>query len=409
MTMIRRRSIVEAQPRLRRPRQPLSVYTRGPARRRRRRLTSAPAARSLPRVRQDPVTKGRRGPVKTEELQVLQRSGEITARCLVWTKGMAAWARLEKAGPLSPGARGAPAATASGAAPGEREYYYVDGQKETRGPLRSAELRRLLEAGSISIDTKLWSPGQKEYVPASSALPGLHGPGARAAKAAPGRLQVPGSRSPSEASAQTPGSAGRIAGSDVVSSFDGGGAGASAGGGAAAEQRRRSEEFEHAFATAYGDTVDDGRGAAASEDGEGDETDGAEVEGGGELEALREKVKHLELELASVNVEAMHMKDMIESRGDASTGADITVRDVRLSGDFVDAARALLPGQPCLTRSFARSPVDRLRALRRAQTGEGDPNVFAELAGMYNRHFEVLGHRQRLLEQFSIVVDHQDR
>ena len=53
--------------------------------------------------------------------------------------------------------------------------------------------------------------------------------------------------------------------------------------------------------------------------------------------------------------------------------------------------------------------MDRLRALRRAQTGEGDPNVFAELAGMYNRHFEVLGHRQRLLEQFSIVVDHQDR
>ena len=75
------------------------------------------------------MTKGRRGPVKTEELQVLQRSGEITARSLVWTKGMAAWARLEKAGPLSPGARGgAPAATASGAAPGEREYYYVDGQ-----------------------------------------------------------------------------------------------------------------------------------------------------------------------------------------------------------------------------------------------------------------------------------------
>ena len=103
------------------------------------------------------------------------------------------------------------------------------------------------------------------------------------------------------------------------------------------------------------------------------------------------------------------MKDMIESRGDASTGADITVRDLRLSGDFVDAARALLPGQPRLTRSFARSPVDRLRALRRAQTGEGDPNVYAELAGMYHRHFEVLGHRQRLLEQFSIVVDHQDR
>ena len=51
--------------------------------------------------------------------------------------------------------------------------------------------------------------------------------------------------------------------------------------------------------------------------------------------------------------------------------------------------------------------MDRLRVLRRAQTG--DPNVFAELAGMYNRHFEVLGHRQRLLEQFSIVVDHQDR
>ena len=35
---------------------------------------------------------------------------------------------------------------------------------------------------------------------------------------------------------------------------------------------------------------------------------------------MREKIKHLELELASVNAEAIHMKDMIDARDGSEHG-----------------------------------------------------------------------------------------
>ena len=243
---------------------------------------------------------------------------------------MSAWARLEKVDALSlskssanaprgPADGGATTTNMMGTESREKEYYYVDPQKTTKGPLSAEELKMLLKAGSITIDTKLWSPGQKEYIPASAAVPGINTQQGGAVNTSSDTKKV-SSRSPSETSATTPRSAASLkAVSDVVSSFDPIPVGRASKelktGGSEADERRRGEEFEVAFATAYGSNGDTDK--AVSTEGKSDK--GGE-ERHDEISEMREKIKHLELELASVNAEAIHMKDMIDARDGSEHG-----------------------------------------------------------------------------------------
>ena len=135
------------------------------------------------------------------------------------------------------------------------------------------------------------------------------------------------------------------------------------------ELRSQSATLPSAPADEEGDAeddIDDGRGAAASEDaeveptdgaeeedGEGEPTDGAEEEDGSELEALREKVKHLELKLSSVrdaeedrDAEALSRGGGAADEAARSEGGETGgLHECTPLGTQVDAARAETAGE----------------------------------------------------------------
>ena len=83
---------------------------------------------------QDPVTKGRRGPVNVTEIMMLHSSGEIHDQSLVWTKGMKDWARFAKVPELEsqivkPSTEKIMASFSNNDE--EKHYYYVDTKKNT--------------------------------------------------------------------------------------------------------------------------------------------------------------------------------------------------------------------------------------------------------------------------------------
>jgi hypothetical protein len=125
------------------------------------------------------------GPVAEAELTNLLQSGKLGRETMVWSESLSGWTPAAQVQALWPH-------DAAGA-PGERQWYYMQGPAQA-GPVPESELKRLLQSGSLPREAMVWSDNMEAWAPAATiaALAAAEGQvAAAAAAAAPGGTLTP--------------------------------------------------------------------------------------------------------------------------------------------------------------------------------------------------------------------------
>ena len=108
------------------------------------------------------------GPVSEQELQELAAQGTVSGATLVWREGLPEWLTIQAASlvPAAPPAQtktAPPVAVPSTAAAPAVEWFYVDGQQQSRGPVSQTEIAALVAAGTLHATTLVWKEGLPEW------------------------------------------------------------------------------------------------------------------------------------------------------------------------------------------------------------------------------------------------------